>query len=255
MSVIMVRENFTPKVRTEIINYSDGICMLCLKSLISPKIAHIIPASENGPRSEYRTRYSSYFIKSSDNGLCLCSDCHDLIDDDGLNKYTLDDLLKINKKFKEDFFIKEEYKHLLGIGDRNQSNELVMFYNHLLNLLDSSDENFNGFDSDIGFTKVSVEEKINGNNLRYRQAKTIRDQYAFEFMVFKQAMENSPIISEKIRAAIKVLYQRVESNEKEISRANLFDKMMSLMYDPSKQVIGNKIPLIYFFIICEVFKI
>ncbi|WP_438714339.1 HNH endonuclease [Enterococcus sp. AZ109] len=251
----MVRENFTPKVRTEIINYSDGVCMLCLKSLTSPKIAHIIPASKNGPRSEYRSSYGSDFIKSSDNGLCLCSDCHDLIDDEGLNTYSLVDLLNINKRFKKDFFVKEEYKHLLGIGDINHSNELVRFYDHLLGLLNCSDKDFDNFDTVTGFTKVSVDKKISVNNLYFRQAKTIRDQYAFEFIIFKQSLENSPIISEKIRAAVKVLYQRIKDQEKDLSNADLFDKMMSLMYDPSKQVIGNRIPLIYFFIICEVFSI
>lgn len=251
----MTRENFTPKVKREITNYSDGVCMLCLKGLTSPKIAHIIPAAAKGPRSEFRDMYEDNFIKSSNNGLCLCSECHDLIDDDGLNNYSLEELIEVNKKFKEEYFIKAEYKHLLGIGDINYSNELSKFYDHLKSLLNTSDAEIVLSKNDSEFTKISIDEKIEKNNLYFVQARMIKSNYAFEFMIFKEVMENSLIISEKIRAAIKILYQRLKKNEQNISNANLFDKMLTLMYDPSSQVVGNKIPLIYFFIICEVFSI
>lgn len=251
----MVRENFTPKVKREIINYSDGKCMICLKSLTSPKIAHIVPAAEKGPRSEFRDSFEDSFIKSTENGLCLCSECHDLIDDDGLNKYSLRKLLEINRKFREEYSIKEEYKQLLGVGNINHSNELLNFYNHLQFLLNQSDEELSIVQSGSGFNKISIEEKIQRNGLDARQARTIKQYYAFEFIQFKEAMENSLIISEKIRSAVKILFQRLRKTEQGISNADLFNKMLALMYDPSNQVVGNRVPLIYFFIICEVFSI
>lgn len=252
----MARENFTPKVKREITNYSAGACMICKKKLNSPEIAHIIPASEKGPRSKYRNSYSQEFIKSPENGLCLCNYCHELIDDDGLNKYTVEDLLQINRKFKKDYFISEEYKHLLGINDINNSNELIKFYNHLLNLLNMNDEESNELlEKNEGFVKICIDEKIEKNDLHFRQARLIREKYAFEFFVFKETIENSTIISEKIKSAIKILYHRIKTTDTKMSNADIFDKMLTLMYDPSNQVVGNKTPLIYFFIICEVFSI
>ncbi|WP_317913542.1 HNH endonuclease signature motif containing protein [Carnobacterium maltaromaticum] len=252
----MAREDFTPKVKREIINYSAGSCMICRKNINSPKIAHIIPAAVNGPRSEYREKYGLDFIKSPDNGMCLCQTCHDLIDDDGLNSYSLDELFKINQKFKTEFHIKEEYKTLLGIDNVNHSNELEKFYQHLLTLLDATNENSTEFSSmDSSFTKIPIDEKIESNGLFLRQARLIRSNYAFDFLVFKNTMENYTIISEKIKTAIKILFERVKETENTKSNAEIFDKMLTLMHDPSRQIVGNQIPLIYFFIICEVFSI
>ncbi|HAO6501522.1 TPA: hypothetical protein IQC39_002840, partial [Listeria monocytogenes] len=100
-----------------------------------------------------------------------------------------------------------------------------------------------------------VDEKIEINSLSLRQARLIQNNYAFEFLIFKNTMENHTIIAEKIKTAIKILFERVKETENTRNNTEIFDKMLTLMHDPSKQVVGNQIPLIYFFIICEVFSI
>lgn len=230
--------------------------MICKETLNSPEIAHIIPASAEGPRSEYRDTYGRDFIKSSSNGLCLCHNCHAMIDDEGLNKYTLEELIQINEKFQRNFEVGEEYKQLLGINDRKYAGELDVFYSLLLQVLDMSDEeNERLIEKRNTFIKIPVNEKIIRNELTSRQASEINNRYAFEFQAFSKTVENSPIVSEKIKTAIKILYTRIQSADISKTNSEIFDVMLSLMYDPSNQVVGNHIVLIYFFIVCEVFAI
>ncbi|HAO5845732.1 TPA: HNH endonuclease, partial [Listeria monocytogenes] len=246
---MLPREDFTTKVKREIVNYSAGSCMICRKNINNPKIAHIIPAALKGPRSEFREEYTQNFIKSPENGLCLCQSCHDLIDDDGLNNYSLEELFQINRNFKTEFQIKDEYMTLLGISNVNHSNELEEFYKHLISLLNTTNENFVELSAmDNSFTKIPVDEKIEINSLSLRQARLIQNNYAFEFLIFKNTMENHTIIAEKIKTAIKILFERVKETENTRNNTEIFDKMLTLMHDPSKQVVGNQIPLIYFFI-------
>lgn len=252
----MARDDFTAKVKREIINYSSGQCMICRNKQHSPKIAHIIPASANGPRCEYRSTHSEDFIKSPENGLCLCQNCHDLIDDDGLNTYSLQELKSLNKKYQKDYKISEEYKLLLGISDSINYNELKNFYESLLQTLDMTDEeNQLLITSRNTFLKIPIDEKIKKNELFPRQAREIKKLYAFEFQAYKKTLENSSIVSEKIKSAIIILFLRIKESDKSKKNSEIFDEMLSLMYDPSNQIIGNKIVLVYFFIVCEVFKI
>lgn len=77
--------------------------MICGKSCIGNKqgqAAHIIPASEFGPRCEYRETVSRDFISSAENGLWVCPNCHAKIDAPN-TVFTYDDLVEMNKSFKE----------------------------------------------------------------------------------------------------------------------------------------------------------
>ena len=53
----MARDDFSQKAKRILGNISNNKCMICYRSLVTPNYAHIIPASKNGPRGEYRTNY------------------------------------------------------------------------------------------------------------------------------------------------------------------------------------------------------
>ena len=56
-------------------------------------------------------------LLNAENGLCLCNECHNRIDDDSINQYTVDELFQINKMFQENFQVEHEYKQILGVYD------------------------------------------------------------------------------------------------------------------------------------------
>lgn len=248
----MVRNDFPTKVKRIIGNLSDNNCMICRKPLVTPNYAHIIPASPEGPRSEYRNQYDEKFIKSVENGLCLCNDCHNEIDTEVINTYSIDDLFAINKQFKYDFQIQQEYKSQLGIHEKDFFTELQNSYQKILDYLNQELDPIINYVEELSYDKIPYEEKMNLNNFDYRHMKDITFVYAEEFSAFQKMLEESPIVGIKMKAAISALYIRISANESDNNK--LIDKMLDVMYDPSERALGNKISLYYYFIICEVFS-
>ncbi|KMT61248.1 HNH endonuclease signature motif containing protein [Paenilisteria newyorkensis] len=246
-----MRLDFTQPVKREIALFSNNHCMICDKDTVKPRIAHIIPASEKGPRSEWRNSYDASYIGSSSNGLCLCNDCHDKIDDDGLNCYSLEELQEINMKYQKSFNLLTEYKKTLGLMDVNYAIEIKKFYNVLIQKLNVEDEEIVSLLPQNTFNKVEIEEKMKLNNLSNFQRRRILNSYAYEFHIFQEALEYDSIVAIKFLSAVKILYKRL-SNEFD-NQSEILDEMKKIMVDPSEGVVENDIVLSYFFIICEVF--
>jgi len=226
--------------------------MICACPTTKPRIAHIIPASEKGPRSEFRNEYDEKFITSPSNGLSLCNTCHDLIDDEDLNTYNVQELFDINNAFRKKFQLEEEYRRQLGINNQDYYIELEEFYKNLIEKLEVTDEQIQlVIKKHSDFKKINYIKKIEKNKFNMRQKRKIKSLYAAELFIFKENLEENPIIAIKLQAAIKILYNRL--SEKNKNQEEIYDKMLEHMYDPSNQVLGNDIVLTYYFVICEVF--
>lgn len=247
-----MREEFSSSVKRELQIIAKHHCMICHKPTTKPRIAHIIPASKNGPRSEYRNQYTEKFIGSAENGLSLCNDCHDLVDDPDLNTYELQDLFDINNTLRSKFKLEEEYKKLLGINEQDYYIELDTFYKNLIAKLNVTDEEIQlVIENHSDFKKINYIEKMDKNGFNHRQKRKIRSLYAAELFILKENLENNTIIAIKIHAAITILYTRL--SETGMTQEEIYDKMTEHMYDPTDQVLGNEIILTYYFVICEVF--
>ncbi|UED78404.1 HNH endonuclease [Lysinibacillus sp. CD3-6] len=247
-----MRVDFSSTVKRDLQIIAGNHCMICSTPTTKPRIAHIIPAAENGPRSEYRKHYSEEFIASSKNGLSLCNTCHDLIDDEDLNTYTIQELFNINNSFREKFLLEEEYKRQLGINNQENYIELEEFYKNLITKLEVTDEEIEiVIEKHTDFKKIDYLKKIEINKFNIRQKRKIKSLYAAELFVLKENLEENPIIAIKLKAAIQILYNRLSKKSK--NQEEIYDKMLEHMYDPSKQVLGNEIILTYYFVICEVF--
>ncbi|GAA0071412.1 hypothetical protein UT300003_29360 [Clostridium sardiniense] len=248
-----MRKNFSAAVKRQTELYARGHCMICGKATNKPRIAHIIPASKEGPRSEYINDFSEEFIISSKNALSLCNDCHDKIDDEGLNSYSLQELLAFNERSRKNFELLEEYREQIGLTNISYTEEIEKFYEILLKELEVTDEELEDkISKNMDFIKIDVDEKLKKNLFNMLQKRRVLNCYAYEFYIFKEAIESNVIISAKLTAAIKVLYKRLlEMNN---NQSEIFDEMKKLMIDPSQGVLGNDLVLSYYFIICEVFK-
>lgn len=248
-----MRLDFSSTVKRDLQIIAGQRCMICTRPTTKPRIAHIIPASENGPRCEYRSQYDDKFITSPSNGLSLCNKCHDDVDDKDLNTYSLEELFEINNFFREKFKTEEEYRISLGINEYDNHYELNEFYKLLIRSLDITDEEIESLIAKhTDFEKIDYVSKMKKNEFNNRQRRKIQQLYAAELFILKEQLEENPIIAIKIGAAVKVLYERLK--KKNIKQAEIYDRMLEHMYDPSKQIIGNEIMLTYYFVICEVFK-
>ncbi|WP_332650170.1 HNH endonuclease signature motif containing protein [Lysinibacillus sp. 54212] len=247
-----MRIEFSSTVKRELQIISKHRCMICHIPTTKPRIAHIIPAAMNGPRSEYRSNYNEEFIASPQNGLSLCNSCHDLIDDEDLNTYTVQELLDINDTYRSKFKLEEEYKRQLGINNQDNFIELEGFYKNLISKLDVTDEQIQMvIEKHPDFKKIEYVKKMDKNKFNIRQKRRIKSLYAAELFVLKENLEDNPIIAIKLQAAIKILYNRLSENID--NQEEIYDKMLEHMYDPGNQVLGNEIVLNYYFVICEVF--
>lgn len=86
------KENFTPKIKEQIAREAMYICSSpdCYrltgynttegKARTIAEGAHILAASENGPRAD--DKKDSAFLRSAENGIWLCSICHTKVDND-----------------------------------------------------------------------------------------------------------------------------------------------------------------------------
>lgn len=244
----MARDNFSIKVKRGLNQLSNGCCMICRRYISTPNYAHIIPASKQGPRSNERGEYSQEFIISIDNGLCLCPECHMFIDDPSTNKYTTQELFEINKRFQDEFNLKEEYKQQLGIYNDITDKEIKNIYTRIYDYLNDDDD----IQIKEDYDKISYTDKMNLNQFSKYYQKEIKFFYSVEFSAFEKAIQEMPIAAVKLRAAISTLYMRLSMEEKNNNK--IIEKMLNIMSDPSEEQLGNKLTLYYFFIICEVFK-
>lgn len=250
--ILFVRSEFSATVKRNLQLIARNRCMICSCPTNKPRISHIIPAAQNGPRSEFRHLYTEKFITSPENGLSLCNECHDVIDDPDLNIYSVDELFNFNNQSREKFDLEEEYKKQLGISDIGHFNELKNFYTLLLNRLDLTDDEIELIiQKNDDFKKIDYIKKMKKNEFLPRQTRRIKQLYASELFILKEQIEENPIIAIKIAAAVRILYLRL--SEKFSNQSDIYDKMLEHMYDTSHQKIGNEIILTYYFVICEVF--
>lgn len=227
--------------------------MICKKITSKPEAAHIIPASKQGPRSELRSNYDDAFIISVENALNLCRKCHSEIDDESLNKYSLDELFGINKWYLSNNKIGEEYLNFFFTDQKEIHGELVDFYQNVLHALDMTDEEIETlFHNDPDYTKIDFEEKLKRNKFTPRIKRDITSMYSDDAVIVRNELKRNPVISYKIQAAISTLYSRC-AEETDVQN-EIYNRMVQLMYNPTNNVVDNKIFLNYFFIICEVFK-
>jgi hypothetical protein len=108
----MREHNFSPAVVKEIAQKAMYICSnpacLCLtgyatsegKARSIAEGAHILPASNKGPRATNKSSHSTIDPRSSKNGIWLCKICHDKVDDDE-TYYTPDVLFEWKKNHEE----------------------------------------------------------------------------------------------------------------------------------------------------------
>lgn len=250
----MTRLEFSAAVKRILQSASFNKCMICTKITSKPEAAHIIPASKKGPRSEFRSEYDNAFIISAENALNLCRKCHSEIDDESLNKYTLDELLLINKKHLSNNQIGEEYLNFFFTTEKEMQSELVEFYQNVLHALDMTDEEIETLlNKDPDYTKIEFEEKLKKNNFSNNIRRNIINMYATDALIVRSELKSNPIMALKIQSAIGILYLRcaeITDNQNDI-----YKRMIQLMnnHDPFNNTVDNRVFLNYFFIICEVF--
>lgn len=249
---ILTRLEFSTTVKRTLQAASFNRCMICKKITPNPEAAHIIPASKDGPRSEFRSNYDDAFIISVKNALNLCRICHSLIDDKSLNTFSLDELFEINKSYLSNNEIGEEYLNFFFTDKKEIHGELVEFYQNVLHALDMNDAEIEALlQKDPDYTKIEFEKKLEKNKFSRKIKRDITFMYSNDAVIVRNELKNNPIISFKINAAISTLYVRcatVTDDQNEI-----YNRMIQLMYNPTDNVVDNKIFLNYFFIICEVF--
>lgn len=250
----MTRLDFSVAVKRTLQAASFNRCMICNQITSKPEAAHIIPASKKGPRSEFRENYGDDFIISVNNALNLCRKCHSEIDDESLNKYSLDELFEINKKYLLNNKIGEEYLNFFYTTEKEMKSELVEFYRNLLRALDMTDEEIEVLlEKHSDYTKIEFEEKLKINEFSRNIERDIKNMYATDALIARNELKNNPIMALKIQSAIKVLYLRcaeITDNQNDI-----YNQMILLMnkHDPVDNMLDNRVFLNYFFIICEVF--
>lgn len=249
----MTRLDFSPAVKRTLQAASFNRCMICQKITSKPEAAHIIPASKKGPRSECRSNYDDAFIISVENALNLCRKCHSDIDDASLNKFSLGELFEINKRYLSNNKIGEEYLNFFSTDQKEIHGELVEFYQDVLHALDMTNVEIEALlYNDLDYTKIEFEEKLEKNKFSRKIIRDITSMYSNDAVIVRNELKKNPIISLKIQAAISTLYNRC-AEETEVQN-EVYNRMVQLMYNPTNNVVDNKIFLNYFFIICEVFK-
>lgn len=248
----MTRLDFSAAVKRTLQAASFNRCMICKKITSKPEAAHIIPASKKGPRSEFRSNYDDAFIISVENALNLCRKCHSEIDDESLNKFSLDELFKINKGYLSNNKIGEEYLNFFSTDQKEIHGELIEFYQNVLHALDMTDEEIEALlQKDPDYTKIEFEEKLEKNKFSRKIKRDITSMYSNDAVIVRNELKSNPIISYKIQVAISTLYIRC-AEETDVQN-EIYNRMVQLMYNPTDNVVDNKIFLNYFFIICEVF--
>ena len=77
------------------------------KTISIGEAAHIVAAIKGGPRNDGRPEYNSKYIKSINNGLWLCSNCHSMIDKPGNEEKYSVELLHQWKNEAESIYINQ----------------------------------------------------------------------------------------------------------------------------------------------------
>lgn len=114
------RNNFSDNTKKELFKFVNGICSKCYKPttcrdgssgrvLEIGEAAHILPASENGPRYDATLKVSDEYIRSEKNGLWLCHECHRDVDQDVV-LYTSKVLIDMKREAEEYIRRKMEYR-------------------------------------------------------------------------------------------------------------------------------------------------
>lgn len=246
------RYNFTESAKRELRAWSNCSCMICRKSCAGANqgaAAHIIPASGDGPRSEYRVGDKSdpKFIKSSRNGLWLCPNCHADIDSSSPSK-NYEELVAINKRYRELYALQGGFYRDLKITDG--------YFEKLADAIKRQ--------ADLSNVEVEVAEKIERielegknkiNNLTAYQIRHIERLYEFDFSAIYMAISNRRLDVEAsfLAAALKGLYQKLSLMYS--SSEEVFDKMLEILKSAISDFGLSEWDIIsYYYILCEIFK-
>lgn len=114
-------ENFSEKTKIQIIK-NASICQMCFTPTNCGECAHIVASGKNGPRNRQEltqdgTISDNYDIKSVDNGIYLCANCHKKIDKYP-EKYTFE-------------YLKRLTSSLIEHEDIINDTELIVNHNHI----------------------------------------------------------------------------------------------------------------------------
>lgn len=242
--------NFTPAVIRELRAWSNGYCMICGKSCIGNKqgqAAHIIPASEFGPRYEYRETVSRDFISSAENGLWVCPNCHVKIDAPN-TVFTYDDLVGKNKSFKDLYELRGSFQTDIHI-------ECGCFERIAKAILDSTGILSGEIHDSTTLRRVDLHQKNEANNLTPYQKNKIENFFTGQFNPIHQAIIRADLSVETtyLSSAIKALYFKL--SEQLNTQSEIFDNMIKVMKSAVAQCCVDEYDILsYYYVMCEVFR-
>lgn len=244
------RIDFSDSVKKELFAWSNGYCMICGKAAAMKKqgeAAHIIPASENGPRSEYRKDRSEEFITSSLNGLWLCPNCHAEIDS-GNSKYSCDDLFKINERFRYRYEIQGSFYEDLHI-------KVGTLENLADKLKEKEDLNMKNETYQDDMKRLCLDDKNKINELSGKQKRYISSSFSNEFIhIYRDIIdEELSVEASYLSSALKALYKKISGNV--ASQEKIFEEMLVIMKKTMSEYNLNEIGILsYYYAVCEIFK-
>lgn len=226
--------------------------MICQKACAGERqgeAAHIIPASGDGPRSQYRIgdKADVSFIKSSENGLWLCPNCHADIDASSPTK-TYEELVTINKRYRELYHLKSDFYKDLHIKE-GYFKALADAIKRHVDLSDLETVNNDKLE------RTDLDQKNKINELTRYQISQIRKSYEYAFPIIYAiiGIEKLEVEAGYLAVALKALYRnlsRTYSKSEEV-----FDKMIEILKQSISEYGLNEWDIIsYYYILCEILK-
>ncbi|MEG0978235.1 MAG: HNH endonuclease signature motif containing protein [Bacilli bacterium] len=257
------RDDFSPAIKREIASWSNWRCMICQKSISKkgqPKVAHIVPASKDGPRAEYYDQYDEGFRKSKDNGLLLCGQHHDMIDDDETKPYKIDELFEINHQYQENYEIENSINDLFYSDYRAEDTELAT--KKLIDFLELSESDFEKevqqSYKDTLLDKIDLDDKLEKNKFSEFKRRTIKNFVKYYGLNYYAALTfvESEAGNLYFLTAVKLLYKKFKNCKTEDEKYNKMLKVLKkccVELNSENESFNEMNLLNYYFYVCEVF--
>ncbi len=252
------RTEFLDVIKREISAWSNYSCMICKRNIPRkklPEIAHIIPASPDGPRSEYRNTVDDKFILSKQNGILLCPICHIIVDETEVDNYPPEKLFAINTYYSEKYELEQLVKNQLFsdtfIDDVKKATSILQ---KNLNISEIEEEVKEHYSKDI-YKKIDLTDKFNKNNFNNSTIATIKGfvEYKAINYYYSLSYNEEEIGNIYFLVSIQVLYKKL--NKKGISEQQKYDELLSILKSACNDLMLDEKELLnYYFYICEVFK-
>lgn len=246
------RYEFTETAKRELRAWSNCNCMICRKDCAGERqgeAAHIIPASGNGPRSEYRTgdKATSRFISSSENGLWLCPNCHTDIDTSSPTK-TYEELVAINKRYRELYRLKSDLYRDLHISDG--------YFEKLADAI-KRQESLSNLEvvPNSKIERIELAQKNKINELNNYQIRQIEKSYEYDFPAIYASICSGKLDAEAsyLASALKGLYRKL--SETYPTSEEILDRILESLKQAVSEYGLNEWDIVsYYYVLCEIFR-